>query len=174
MVCKRCGEIINPGENICSKCGAVISENEVTNYKNDNSLLKIFLVVFFSVLFAMLIVGLVLKAVSSNDYDSNEEEMINMVKNASPYDHTTVTYGEAFDLFFANGQWEYFESDKHLDVVEFNGQCEYRDTEVNATIQFVLHKNDNMFDIDFLAFNDIPQDNLTLWTLLDVVFEDYN
>lgn len=174
MECKRCGMIINDVQvKVCPKCGNILSEDKVNTNTDNNDLLKVFLIVFFSVFIAFLVLGVTLIK-TKDSYLEKTEDRTFVVRNSTPSDHPTITYGDAFDNFFSDGEWEFFESDKHEDVVEFNGRCEYRETEVKAKIQFVLFKNEDDFEISFLSFNDVPQDNLTMIALMDAVFEDYD
>ena len=102
-----------------------------------------------------------------------EDEHITFAKNGSPVDYPDVTYDEAFSAFFSNRSWEYFVSDTGKDVVEFKGDCLYHDTQVTATIQFVLDMDEGTFEFEYLAFNDVPQSILISYALITKVFEDY-
>jgi hypothetical protein len=84
---------------------------------------------------------------SSNSYD----ERIDMVKGGTPYIIPDITYEEAYDNFFENPTWRYFDSTDGDEVVEFAGKCRYSSDgngdEIdynNATvyIQFVLEDED--------------------------------
>lgn len=117
-----------------------------------------------------------------------EDENVLGVKGGEPFDYPGKTYGEAFENFFASPTWKYFKGTQEgpdedgdgkpdytkedVDVVEFTGYCTYMDTTVKARIQFVLDKENDTFEATYLSFNDVPQNNLTLWALIDKAFTD--
>ena len=78
---------------------------------------------------------------------------------------------KAFSDFFGTPRWRYFRSDDNLDVVEFTGDCIYRDVTVKARIQFVVYEEEGTFKATYLAFNEVPQDMLTLSMLIEKAFE---
>ena len=108
------------------------------------------------------------------------------VKGAAPNAYPGKTYGEAFEAFFGNPKWEYFVGEKegpdddgdgkpdyteeNVDIVQFTGTCMYQDIEVEALIQFTLDKDGKTFEATYLSFNQIPQNNLMLWGLMENVF----
>ncbi len=101
-----------------------------------------------------------------------EEEHVLGVKNGHPDVYPEITYGEAFDSFFASPTWKYFESKDGQDVVEFTGYCTYQDVEVKARLQFIL-ADDGTFTSGALSFNDVPQSQLITGAMLEKAFEQY-
>lgn len=171
--CPRCGEPLGSNERFCHRCGLSLvggqpTEDNPKKTSSSHPLLAILLVlcilggayyVFFKTPVASVI--------------GTEDEHITFVKNGSPVDYPDVTYDEAFSAFFSNRSWEYFVSDTGKDVVEFKGDCLYHDTQVTATIQFVLDMDEGTFEFEYLAFNDVPQSILISYALITKVFEDY-
>lgn len=125
---------------------------------------------------------------AANVVQSVDENVI-MVKNGSPYSHPNTTYDEAFGSFFGSPAWKYFKGtsegpdedgdgkpdtvEENLDVVEFTGYCMYSDVKVKALIQFVLDKEAGTFESRYLSFNDVPQNQLLLSTLIEKAFSSY-
>lgn len=105
-------------------------------------------------------------------FDPNSD-YVKFVKKGTNSEYPGVTYGDAFDYYFANPKWKYFESDTGVDVVEFTGKCLYRDVEVDATIQWQLDVENGTFELGYVAFNDVPQDMLTSLVLVANVFDSY-
>ncbi len=105
-------------------------------------------------------------------FDPNSD-YVKFVKKGTNSEYPGVTYGDAFDYYFANPKWKYFESDTGVDVVEFTGKCLYRDVEVDATIQWQLDVENGTFELGYVAFNDVPQDMLTSLVLVSTVFDSY-
>lgn len=83
-----------------------------------------------------------------------------------------VKIGDAYDGFFKNGQWKYFEGEKGAKVVEFTGNCLYKDKEITVRQQFLLGDG-NSFTVGALAFNDIDQDKLTTAALISKIYDEY-
>lgn len=122
-----------------------------------------------------------------NIMDSQDTHVLG-VKNGHPFDYPDQTYGDAFENFFSYPTWKYFVGTKEgpdedgdgkpdyeendVDVVEFTGYCTYLDTEVKARLQFTLNKDATTFEATYLSFNDVPQNMLMLYNLLDTVFTE--
>ena len=73
------------------------------------------------------------------NFTDAEEPNVLGIKNACPEDYPTITYGEAFENFFAYPTWNYFIAEDGENVVEFTGRCTYLDVTVKAVLQFILH-----------------------------------
>lgn len=117
------------------------------------------------------------------------DEHVLAVKGGSPTDYPDITYEEAFESFFSEPTWRYFEGTKkgpdddgdgkedytesNIDVVEFTGNCMYADVEVKALIQFELDTENGTFEASYLSFNDVPQSVLIMNSLIIKAFETY-
>lgn len=117
-----------------------------------------------------------------------EDENVLAVKGGEPLAYPGKTYGEAFENFFSSPTWKYFVgtqegpdedgdgkpdyTEENVDVVEFTGYCTYRDADVKVLIQFALDKENDTFDAVYMSINDVPQNNFTLWSLIETVFTD--
>ena len=99
---------------------------------------------------------------SSNKY-------IEMVKNGTNERYPNITYGEAFEGFFANPEWNHFTSDKG-EVVEFTGDFYYMDEEAEAHFQFLIDLEDSTFDLEYFAINDESQNILVTGVVLEKIF----
>lgn len=110
--------------------------------------------------------------------NTEPDETVLSVKNAVNSNYPGITYGEAFDNFFAYPLWRHFkgtakDSDEEKEIVEFTGNCTYQDVEVEARIQFTLY-DDGTFEATYLAFNEVPQNMLMLAGLMETVFTNDN
>lgn len=103
-------------------------------------------------------------------YNENNEN-IQFVKEGTLSGYSYTTCGEAFDDFFEDPKWGYFCSDTNEDVVEFTGKCLYDNVEVEVLMQFTLDKEAGTFSVNYLSFNDVPQNKLMVTALLEAVFE---
>ncbi len=102
-----------------------------------------------------------------------DNKYVQMVKGGYRPDDPDVTYEDAFTAFFGTPRWKYFESEDGQDVVEFTGDCTYQDVPVKARIQFVVDEENGTFEASYLAFNEVPQDALTLAAVISKAFEEY-
>lgn len=180
MFCPKCGNSIDDGASFCVNCGSKVDGNDqVINPVNPDVLTKtqdilntkkksklpIIITVIVCVI-AVLICCLLIA-------DKQEQKRyIDFVKSGSPNAYPDQTYGEAFENFFANPKWEYFEGEEGQDVVEFTGDCTYMDQEVTATLQFILDTEEGTFETGYFAFNDVPQNQLMTLGLITAVFGD--
>ena len=100
-----------------------------------------------------------------------DNKYVQMVKGGYRPDDPDTTYEDAFTAFFGTPRWKYFESEDGQDVVEFTGDCTYQDVPVKARIQFVVDEENGTFEASYLAFNEVPQDALTLAAVIAKAFE---
>jgi len=129
---------------------------------------------------------IMLSACSSATLDSTGKEVVDAVKSVTDSENQYVlmvkggyresdpdlTYDKAFSTFFGTPRWSYFESDEGQDVVEFTGDCTYQEAPVKARIQFVVDEENGTFEATYLAFNEVPQDALTLTALITTAFDE--
>lgn len=108
---------------------------------------------------------------SSNNDNNTDNEYVLMVKKGYNESNPDISYGKAFENFFANPSWKYFKGEESQDVVEFTGDCTYMDVDVKALIQFTIDKENNEFEATYLSLNEVPQNMLTLSSLMAKVFE---
>ena len=99
-------------------------------------------------------------------------QYIQMVTGGYRIDDPEFTYGDAFNSFFSSPHWEFFISEDDEKIVEFTGNCTYRDTPVTACIQFVIYEEDETFEAVWLDFNEVPQDTITMNVLISTAFEE--
>ncbi len=104
------------------------------------------------------------------NYADKDNKYVVRIKNTVPSGESK-SFGKAFDNFFAFPTWKYFDADTGESVVEFTVYCTYMDNKVKAKIQFILYNNGNKYKIHTLSFNDVPQNQLMLQTLLVKIFE---
>ncbi len=110
-----------------------------------------------------------------NDYDYDwytDDDYIDMIKDAKNSTYG-ITYGDAFDSFFTDPTWSYFEATTGEDVVEFEGGLLYNNEPVTALIQFILYVDEGTFEVYYLSLDDEDQDDLMLEALIEKVFEEY-
>ncbi len=105
------------------------------------------------------------------------ENKIAMIRYAENQLYDGIMYKDAFEGFFSNPKWRYFEgkrdgSDDIVETIEFTGGCLYREKEVTALVQFELNEDEGKFQVVYLSFNDVPQDALIISGLIDKVFSD--
>lgn len=118
------------------------------------------------------------KQVKDNITEKVESEMtkenpfVLSVKNGHLSEYPNIKIDDVFSNFFSSPTWKYFKSDKGINVVEFTGYCTYVEQKVKAKVQFIVDENSNNFQIEAVAFNNIPQNKLTKAALIRVIYEN--
>lgn len=123
--------------------------------------------------FRLIIILALILGSAAYAYFLYSHQYVDMVKKGSPMSYPGITYERAFDNFFKNPKWTSFKADTGERVVEFSGKCLYQNQEVTVTMQFVISDDDNTFNLQYCAMNDIPQNLLMSATLIDKAFESY-
>lgn len=89
----------------------------------------------------------------------------------SVYLYPDQTYGEAFDDFFEDPNWDYFQSDDGRDVVEFTGGCSYRGENADIYIQFIARKSENYCTVCYASVNGNGMSDDEILNMIGSVFE---
>ena len=194
--CGECGIELNPGDAFCYNCGAKVassnstydssssdnnpnnektktievSDEKIKTYKANEEFKKSGTKKATGIVAIALIVviGIFVSILSSG---SSNNKYISFVKNGHPTSYPNLTYGKAFDNFFASPTWKYFKSNTREDVVEFTGYCTYQNVKVKADLQFILNEDAGTFTVGAVSFNDVPQVNLMTAALISKIFE---
>ena len=172
IACDNCGAVISSRYDYCPECNAKIKKHR-----------GIWWLLIIAVVLAILFIpfggdgtpGIMDRFM---DLTQANDEHVRGVKYGSPNSYPDITYAEAFDYFFGSPTWTYFRgtqegSSVEHDVVEFTGTCFYRDSEVKARIQFTISEDGKTFEATYLSFNDVPQMNIIMYTLIDKAFSEY-
>lgn len=131
----------------------------------------------------LLIAVMMFSAIACGSDDSDDEDTyippavyvspyVTMVKEATNSKYG-ITYGDAFDSFFTDPEWDYFKATTGEHVVEFEGGFLYDGVPATATIQFVLDMEEGMLSVYHLSINGVDQSKLMLSALVQKVFESY-
>ena len=106
---------------------------------------------FLKIAAVVIAVIFVFAIISSMTHDSDDmqgstlnEEAISKVRDFSPAGADGITYGEAYADFYGDPEWSQFMSEDNESVVEFAGECTYKDKEGNAYLQFTLDDEGNI------------------------------
>lgn len=103
----------------------------------------------------------------------NDKKYIESVKQGSPNYYPNITYEKAFNNYFGNCEWSYFVSEDDEDIVEFNGNCTYRNKDVKIKIQFIVDYKNKTFWPNAIAINGTEQSPEDIFTIIEMVFEAY-
>lgn len=100
----------------------------------------------------------------------SDDQYIDTVRNGylPKYDYCTV--GEAFDAFFLDPEWKYFQAEDGDHVVQFEGQCYYLDELTDFLIQFIV-KGDN-FEVYALEIDGNVQNQVVETAVIEKIFSD--
>lgn len=99
----------------------------------------------------------------------DDKEIIDSVKNGYLTAYEDEEIGDAFERFFSDTSWEYFESEDGTDVVEFKGEYEKNGSTKKVRIQFGVEGED--LHIGYFEINGQAQDDFQLFTLLEAIYE---
>lgn len=69
---------------------------------------------------------------------------IDKVRELSPEGAGGITYNQAYEYFYGSPDWKYFVSDDNTKVVEFSGDCTYKEEPGMVYVQFQLDDNDQI------------------------------
>ncbi len=148
----------------------LVPEAPVNAYANEKGNLRLaktkMLLAITATVCGVLFVIIAIAFGSGNSY-------VEMVKNGSPELYPNITYGEAFEAFFDNCEWEYFASEDGKDVVEFHGNCMYGNDRVAVLVQFVVNETAGSFEVWTAAIDGEEQPPLVYSGMLMSVFESY-
>lgn len=103
---------------------------------------------------------------------TKNSEFVMNVKNGTLNSFPDQLIGDAFEDFFSSGDWKYFQADTGEQVVEFTGFCMYMEEKVKARLQFIVDEDTGNFEVGALSFNEVPQNELTIETLLLAIYEE--
>ncbi|TDT79673.1 MULTISPECIES: hypothetical protein [Bacillus] len=101
---------------------------------------------------------------------TKDHKYVQKIKSSKLPNYDSMAIEEAFHKFFKNPKWKYFTSKDNEEIVEFTGNCSYREQEVKAKVQFVINKDDNTFKLKALALNDISQNEIELKGMLHSIY----
>lgn len=106
------------------------------------------------------------------------ELSISSIRYNSPTSYPDIFYKDAFEYFFVSPKWSAFDgtqsgSSTVYQVIQFEGQCTYKDKPADALIQFMLDDEGTLQDV-FLSVDDIPKSQDELNGLLQKVFESFS
>ena len=176
MVCKNCGKEIADGLTVCPECGAATATVSATvpakkgildGYKNFGSLSTVSKILHIAIpVVAIVVVILILSAIFSTDY-------VDVVKDGMLYyisDDETV--GEAFEDFFANPEWESFETEDGEIIVEFNGECEFYGDEADCCIQFEVDEDGEEFEVVYIDIDGESMNDFEIVSILEAIYEE--
>lgn len=99
---------------------------------------------------------------------------INVLKviNGHPSAYPSITYGQAFDKFFASPSWHYEQSTDGTPYVTFTGKCTYNGIPSTAAIIY-YPANENDIRIMSASINGVKLDAAGMKVLNNTPFENY-
>jgi hypothetical protein len=121
-------------------------------------------------LFKNLALSLLLFSLTSC-FDSEE---VKLVKNGKLSNYKNKTVGEAVNYFFKKPKWEKINASDGETYVNVKGIIMYESKEVEAGLQFKIHKDKNSFELKGFELNEIPQNIFMLGTLLEKMYKNEN
>lgn len=149
---------IREANNIMDSLVKQVNPDTVLQPKDDDKNVKYTIFTSWGSAVGVLIAAfmLVVAVFGVNDIDS--------VKNACPNRYPDISYGEAFDNYFIDGQW----SNPKNNVVRFQGDFNYNNNNAIMKIQFVIKKD--KIKVSYMSINGARQDSSYANLLLEQIF----
>ena len=149
---------IREANNIMDSLVKQVNPDAVLQPKDDDKNVKYTIFTSWGLAVGVLIAAfmLVVAVFGVNDIDS--------VKNACPNRYPDISYGEAFDNYFIDGQW----SNPKNNVVRFQGDFNYNNNNAIMKIQFVIKKD--KIKVAYMSINGARQDSSYANLLLEQIF----
>lgn len=101
------------------------------------------------------------------------QKYVRFVKGTCPEAYPDISYGDAFEDFFGDCKWEYFKSEENQDVVEFSGNCMYKDETAEVKAQFLVSYDEGKGELYTMSLNGEIQPELVQAMFLTKIFNDY-
>ncbi len=86
-------------------------------------------------------------------FDSVGSQSLYLVQESNYYNYEGDTIGKAFNTYFTDPKWTYFESIEGDHVVEFTGKCYYDSAFAEILIQFTVNLEDQSFYVNYKEKN---------------------
>lgn len=90
---------------------------------------------------------------SATTFESIESQCLYLVKESDLYKYEGTSIGQAFDKYFIDPQWTYFESIEGDHVVEFTGKHYYDNEIADILVQFTVNLEDLSFYVNYKEKN---------------------
>ena len=81
------------------------------------------------------------------------DEKVSYIKEQKVYVNNDITYGEAFDNYFADAHWESFIATDGSIVVEFDGVGYYKGVKSDIEVQFILNEQLTDYKLGYFGVN---------------------
>lgn len=184
MFCHKCGTQVVDGASFCPKCGEKMVSQEADVKQGQgvgaNETREEIAPppsrrsggILGSRLFRRLAIVVVVMIIAAIFNSFKEDKYIKMVKEGSLTAYPQTTVGEAFDNFIGDASWESGESEAGERFVNVKGKIMYMDKKVDILIQFMVDEKNETFEYHACEMNDIPQDNLFFYGLLEKIYSE--
>lgn len=104
---------------------------------------------------------------------SDSDKYVRMVKTATLEAYPQKTVGDAFDDYLKNPKWESGLSEDGIRFVNVSGKIYIYDKETDIVVQFVFKdEKAGIFSYNACELNGVPQNDLFVWGLLEVVYNE--
>lgn len=87
--------------------------------------------------------------ISATTFSSSAQRAMKIVHEGSFYQYPNTTVKDAFDSYFIDPEWEYFESTNDNHVIEFKGKCYFNNELVEILVQFTVDVDNETFVVKY-------------------------
>lgn len=101
------------------------------------------------------------------------DHYIAFAEEAVLVEDSTYTFKETFNQYCNESNWEYFETSKRVDVVEFKGQCEVDGENQPVNLQLILEEDLKEYTVGALLVNYTPIKGEEKQNLIQHIYDAY-
>lgn len=99
------------------------------------------------------------------------DNRIDYIKEQKVFENDETTYGDGLDLYCTDEHWTAFTSTDGDDIVEFDGNAEYKGAQVAVLIQFRIVGDCDDYQLGYFGINDKGQDGASATEFMKAVCE---
>ena len=105
--------------------------------------------------------------------DVTDGVYIDAVKDGYVTEYLDVTVSNAFNYYFTEPYWRYYEAKTGEHVVELSGEITHAGEKGYAILQFIVNESATEFKVGAMKFNDVIQEKEDKFALVAHVYEDW-
>ena len=94
------------------------------------------------------------------------DKYVDLVRESTMQMEPNIKIGKAFDQYFANGEWNSYETKQKDRIVEFKGGCTWGNEAAKCRIRFKITGKQS-FELSSVAINGVTMNDITALSILD-------
>ncbi len=99
------------------------------------------------------------------------DKRIDYIKEQKVFEEDDTTYGDGLDVYCTDEHWTAFTSTDGKEIVQFDGNAEYKGAQVTVLIQFMIVGDCDDYQLGYFGINDQGQDSQGATEFMEAVCE---